>query len=42
MARLGAIYTAGSFRMSTWIPFIWSWINLLVLILSSFSIKGGL
>ena len=39
---LGAMYQAGDFRMSTWVPFVWAWINLLVLILSSFSIKGGL
>ncbi|PSS12695.1 hypothetical protein M430DRAFT_107487 [Amorphotheca resinae ATCC 22711] len=39
---LGAVYNAGYFRMSTWIPFIWSLINVLVLILSSFSIQGGL
>lgn len=40
--RLGAIYKAGGFRMSTWIPFLWGCINVLVLILSSFSIQGGL
>jgi len=39
---LGAVYNAGYFRMSTWIPFVWSLINILVLILSSFSIQGGL
>ncbi|KAL8994893.1 MAG: hypothetical protein Q9169_005267 [Polycauliona sp. 2 TL-2023] len=39
---LGAVYTAGDFRMSTWVPFIWAIINVLVLILSSFSIQGGL
>ena len=39
---LGAVYNAGYFRMSTWIPLIWSLINVLVLILSSFSIQGGL
>ncbi|KAH8671931.1 hypothetical protein BGZ60DRAFT_527369 [Tricladium varicosporioides] len=39
---LAAVYNAGYFRMSTWIPFIWSLINVLVLILSSFSIQGGL
>ncbi|KAL8914524.1 MAG: hypothetical protein Q9171_000877 [Xanthocarpia ochracea] len=39
---LGAVYKAGAFRMSTWIPFIWAIINALVLILSSFSIQGGL
>ena len=40
--RLGAVYNAGGFRMSTWIPFAWSIISVLVLILSSFSIQGGL
>ncbi|KAI9788124.1 MAG: hypothetical protein M1833_003123 [Piccolia ochrophora] len=39
---LGAVYNAGFFKMSTWIPFIWALINVLVLILSSFSIQGGL
>ncbi|RYP05360.1 hypothetical protein DL764_003853 [Monosporascus ibericus] len=39
---LGAVYTSGCYGMSTWIPFIWSWINALVLIVSSFSIQGGL
>ncbi|RYO88827.1 hypothetical protein DL766_010158 [Monosporascus sp. MC13-8B] len=39
---LGAIYTSGCYRMSTWIPFVWSWINALVLVVSSFSIQGGL
>lgn len=40
--RLGAIYEAGSFRMSTWIPFVWALINSLVIVLSSFAIQGGL
>ncbi|KAF5871475.1 uncharacterized protein Bfra_007993 [Botrytis fragariae] len=39
---LGAIYNAGYFQMSTWIPFIWALINVLVFIISSFSIQGGL
>ncbi|KAH7412980.1 hypothetical protein BKA64DRAFT_341768 [Cadophora sp. MPI-SDFR-AT-0126] len=39
---LGAVYNAGYFRMSTWFPFIWALINVLVLITSSFSIEGGL
>lgn len=40
--RLSGIYSAGYFRMSTWIPFSWGLINALVLILSSFAIQGGL
>ncbi|KAI9853019.1 MAG: hypothetical protein M1838_002798 [Thelocarpon superellum] len=39
---LGAVYNAGFFKMSTWIPFIWSIINVLVLLISSFSVQGGL
>ncbi|KAF8470155.1 hypothetical protein BDZ91DRAFT_807412 [Kalaharituber pfeilii] len=39
---LAAVYNAGYFRMSTWIPFVWGVINMLVLILSSFSLQGGL
>jgi len=39
---IGGVYTAGYFRMSTWIPFSWGVINALVLILSSFAIQGGL
>ncbi|KAF1983093.1 hypothetical protein K402DRAFT_424101 [Aulographum hederae CBS 113979] len=38
----GAIYNAGYFRMSTWIPLAWGVTNTLVLILSSFAIQGGL
>ncbi|KAF4553400.1 Hypothetical protein D9617_7g031270 [Elsinoe fawcettii] len=41
-ALLGGIYTAGFFRMSTWIPFSWGVINALALILSSFAIQGGM
>jgi hypothetical protein len=40
--RIGGVYTAGYFGMSTWIPFSWGIINALVLILSSFAIQGGL
>jgi len=39
---LGAVYQAGYFHMSTWIPFIWALVNVLVLILSAYSIQGGL
>ncbi|EEH37107.1 integral membrane protein [Paracoccidioides lutzii Pb01] len=39
---LGAVYEAGNYHMSTWIPFSWAATNTLVLILSSFSVRGGL
>jgi hypothetical protein len=39
---IGAVYINGKFIMSTWVPFVWAWINVLVLIISSFSIQGGL
>ena len=39
---LGAVYNAGYFKMSTWVPFIWGLLNVMILILSSFSIHGGL
>jgi hypothetical protein len=39
---LGAVYNAGYFRMSTWTPLIWGIINMLVLVVSSFRIQGGL
>ncbi|KAL2808827.1 hypothetical protein BJX63DRAFT_18204 [Aspergillus granulosus] len=39
---IGSVYEAGNFRMSTWIPIIWGGVNILVLILSSFPIPGGL
>jgi hypothetical protein len=42
MSRIGAVYIAGKVAMSTWIPFIWGWINVLVIIVSSFTIQGGL
>ncbi|ORX88175.1 hypothetical protein K493DRAFT_236946 [Basidiobolus meristosporus CBS 931.73] len=34
---LGVVYKAGSFRMSTWIPFLWSLILTLIGILNSYS-----
>ena len=40
--RSAAIYNAGGFRMSTWIPFVWSLASLLIVVVSSFSIQGGL
>ncbi|KAK4123966.1 hypothetical protein N657DRAFT_645579 [Parathielavia appendiculata] len=39
---VGATYIVGNFTMSTWIPFVWGWVNVLVLIVSSFRIQGGL
>ncbi|KAM0278070.1 hypothetical protein ACHAQH_005361 [Verticillium albo-atrum] len=39
---LAAVYNAGYFSMSTWVPLLWGVINVLVLIVSSFSIQGGL
>ncbi|CAD6506489.1 BgTH12-07716 [Blumeria graminis f. sp. triticale] len=38
---LGAVYESGYFRMSTWIPFTWGLINVLFLVISSFSFSGG-
>lgn len=38
----GAVYNAGYFRMSTWMPFLWGIISCLVVILGSFRIQGGL
>jgi hypothetical protein len=39
---LGAVYSAGYYKMSTWMPFLWGLINCLVVILGSFRIQGGL
>ncbi|GAO13121.1 uncharacterized protein UV8b_03511 [Ustilaginoidea virens] len=39
---LGAVYKAGYYEMNTWIPCTWGFINVLVLIISSFSVNGGL
>ena len=39
---LGAVYSAGYYKMSTWMPFLWGQISVLVIILGSFSIQGGL
>lgn len=39
---LGAVYNAGYFAMSTWTPLLWGIINMLVLVVSSFRIQGGL
>ena len=40
--RLGTVYDAGGFRLSTWIPLVWAVINTLFLVLSSFSIQERL
>ncbi|RSH93163.1 hypothetical protein EHS25_007516 [Saitozyma podzolica] len=34
---LAAVYSAGGFVMSTWVPFLWALIQVLVLIISSYS-----
>jgi hypothetical protein len=39
---LGAVYNAGFFAMSTWTPLLYGVINMLVLVVSSFRIQGGL
>ncbi|KAJ5503003.1 hypothetical protein N7463_005877 [Penicillium fimorum] len=39
---LGAVYEAGNFRMSTWLPMIWGGVNVMVLIVTSFPMQGGL
>ncbi|KOS18661.1 Uncharacterized protein ESCO_000179 [Escovopsis weberi] len=39
---VGAVYRAGYYEMNTWIPFTWAFISVLVLIISSFAIQGGL
>lgn len=41
-AAVGAVYNAGYYEMNTWIPVVWAFISVLVLIISSFSIQGGL
>lgn len=42
MNRLGAVYEAGNFRMSTFLPMIWGGVNVMVLIVTSFPMQGGL
>ncbi|KAK2608791.1 hypothetical protein QQS21_002648 [Conoideocrella luteorostrata] len=39
---LGAVYKAGYYEMNTWIPCTWGFINVLIVIISSFSVQGGL
>jgi hypothetical protein len=36
------VYSAGYYKMSTWMPFLWGQVSVLVIILGSFSIQGGL
>jgi hypothetical protein len=40
--RLGAVYEAGNFRMSTMLPMIWGGVNVMVLIVTSYPMQGGL
>lgn len=40
--RLGAVYEAGYYQMNTWIPVVWAVVSVLVLVISSFSMQGGL
>lgn len=40
--RLGAVYQAGNFRMSTWLPMVWGGVNVMVLVVTSFPMQGGL
>ena len=39
---LGAVYNAGYFKMATWTPLMWGIVNMLVLVVSSFKVQGGL
>jgi hypothetical protein len=39
---LGAVYNAGYFKMSTWIPFVWGLVSAATLVLSGFAIQGGM
>ena len=41
-AILGAVYNAGYFKMATWTPLLWGVINMLVLVVASFRVQGGL
>ena len=40
--RLGIVYGAGDYRLSTWVPLVWAVINAVFLVLSSFSIQERL
>ncbi|RMZ91996.1 hypothetical protein DV736_g760, partial [Chaetothyriales sp. CBS 134916] len=39
---LGVMYETGYFRMSTWTPLFWGVINMLMLVVASFKVQGGL
>ncbi|KAK9378820.1 uncharacterized protein V2V93DRAFT_328407, partial [Kockiozyma suomiensis] len=39
-AILGLIYSAGAFAMSTWIPFVWAVVQILTLIMTSYSMSA--
>lgn len=34
---VGAVYAAGDFRMSTWIPFTWALVQALIVVMGSYS-----
>ncbi|KAK7205344.1 hypothetical protein BZA70DRAFT_277880 [Myxozyma melibiosi] len=40
-AILGLIYSAGSLQMSTWIPFVWAVVQVLTLIMTSYSMTAS-
>ncbi len=40
--RVGAVYQSGNYEMNTWIPCIWGFVCLLILLISSFTIQGAL
>lgn len=39
---LAAIYTSGMFSMSTWIPFVWGMIQVLFLVITSYSMTSAI
>lgn len=40
--RVGAVYRAGNYQMNTWIPCIWAFTSVVILLISSFTIQGAL